>query len=339
MTATLDGHVVVLVGASSGIGREAALRFGQRGASVVVAARDAAALEALADEVAAAGGRALAVAVDATRWDDVASLAERAVQRFGRIDTWVNAAAVSAFGEVAEVSVPDLERVVQVGLLGQIYGVKAALPVMRRQGHGTIIGVSSVLGRRAIPIQAAYCAAKHGVEGFYEALRMEERRARSGVRVTTILPSTINTPFYDDVKSYLPERPAPLPPLYQPELVADAIVRAAQHPGRQVVVGGTGALLVALQRLSPALTDRVLALGDQVVKRQQRGEPDPGQSNLYEPPPGPRRVHGSFGHLAFRHSLYDRVFAFHPGRARAAGAAVAVVAARRLGRAMDRVSP
>lgn len=328
----LGEQTVVIAGASSGIGREAARRFARAGARVVLAARDGVALEELAAEITGDGGQALAVTVDVAAWEDVRSLAERAVEEFGRIDTWVHAAAVSAYGEIAEVSVDDIERVIQVGLLGQVYGVKAALPVMRAQGGGTIIGISSVLGVRSIPIQGAYCAAKHGVEGFYEALRMEERRARTGVAVTTILPSTINTPFYDHVKSYMDERPAPLPPLYQPEAVAEAILHAAEHPGRQVVVGGVGALLAAMQRVSPALTDRLLAVGDQSVARQRRGEPDPGQSNLHRPPAGPRRVHGSFDHLAMSSSAYTRWFAQHPGRVRALGmvgvAAVAWRAAR-----------
>lgn len=326
MEERLDGHVVVLVGASSGIGRATALRFARLGARVVVAARDGEALDELASEIEADGGAAMPVTTDVAAWAEVSALADRAVERFGRIDTWVHGAAVSVFGEVAEVSVADIERVLQVDLFGQVYGVKAALPVMRRQGGGTIIGISSVLGVRAVPIQAAYSAAKHGVEGFFEALRLEERRARSGVEVTTILPATINTPFYDAVKSYLGERPAPIPPLYQPEVVAEAIVQAARRPGRRVVVGGTGAALVGLQRLSPALTDRLLSLGDQVVKRQRRGEPDQGQSNLHVPAPGPRRVRGSFDHLAMERSLYDRWSARRKRPARLAAVAALATA-------------
>lgn len=332
MRRALAEQVVVIVGASSGIGRGAALRFAAAGASVVVAARDGDALEALASELTASGGEALAVTADVVSWDDVNAVAGRAVERFGRIDTWVNAAAVSVFGDVADVPVGDLERVLRVGLLGQVHGVKAALAVMRRQGDGTIIGIGSVLGLRGIPVQAAYSAAKHGVEGFYESVRMEERLARSGVRVTTILPSSINTPFYDDVKSIMSERPAPLPPLYQPEAVVEAILHAAVHPARQVIVGGTGGFLALLQRLSPALTDHVLSIGGQVKKRQRRGEPDGGQSNLYRPAPGPRRVHGSFDHLSMRRSLYTRLLAQHPRRLRAAGVVAAASLARRLTR-------
>lgn len=332
MTKPLGDQVVVIVGASSGIGRKAALGFAAAGASVVVAARDHDALEELVSQMTAAGGDALAIRADVVNWDDVNAVAERAVERFGRIDTWVNAAAVSVFGDVADVAMADLDRVLQVGLLGQVHGVKTALPIMRRQGGGTIIGIGSVLGLRGIPVQAAYSAAKHGVEGFYESVRMEERLARSGVRLTTILPSSINTPFYDDVKSCMSERPAPLPPLYHPEAVAEAILHAAVHPGRHVIVGGTGAFLALLQRLSPALTDHVLSVGGQVKKRQRRGEPDRGQSNLYRPPPGPRRVHGSFGHLSMRRSLYTRLLAQHPERMRVAGVVGAATLARRLTR-------
>ncbi len=157
-------------------------------------------------------------------------MANEAVTRFGTIDTWVNCAAVSAFGELAGLSIETIRRVTEVDLLSHVHGIKAVLPVMRRQQHGTIIGISSVLGVRAVPLQAPYCAAKHGLEGLYDSLRLEERHARSGVQVTTILPSAINTPFYDVAPSWMRVRPAAVAPVYEPAAVAEAVLYAATHP-------------------------------------------------------------------------------------------------------------
>lgn len=324
----LGKQVVVVVGASSGIGREIALQYGARGASVVVAARNGSALDDLVEAIERRGGLGLAVPTDVAEWDQVERLADRAVERFGRIDTLVSCAGVSVFGTVADVPVEDISRVLQVNLMGHVHGIKAALPVMRRQHAGTIIGISSVLGVRAVPLQAAYCASKHGVEGLYESLRMEERRVRSGVRVTTILPGPINTPFYDVAPSRMGVRPAPIPPLYPPSAVAEAVLFAAVHERRRIIVGGTGAQLAALQRVSPALVDRVLTLGNQIFERQRQSQVDDGRSNLYQPA-GSDEVTGSYGHLSFGRSLYTRALAQHPALTRILfGAATAGAALR-----------
>lgn len=327
-------QVVVITGASSGVGRETARRFARRGASVVVAARNEEALEATAVEVREGGGTPLVVRTDVAEWRDVEALAAAARDHFGRIDVWVNNASVSGFGEIAIVPVEAIERMIQVDLLGQVYGVKAVLPIMRAQGSGTIIGIGSVLGLRAVPLHVAYCVSKFGTTALYEGLRMEERRARSGVRITTILPSALDTPFYDVAPSWLGRRPAAIPPVYQPATVADAIVFAADHPRRQIVVGGAGAILAGLQRISPPLTDRVLAFGDQIFARQQRDDPDHGESNLWAPMPGPGAVRGRSVGAALPRSRWARSVGYHPGVARtvAAGAAVAAVALRRAGR-------
>ena len=325
-------QVIVIVGASSGIGRETALQAADRGAAVIVAARQESALDTLVEEVQRRGGRAIAVVTDVAEWDQVRLVAERAVGAFGAIDTWVNCAAVSVFGDVADVPVEELERVLQVNLMGQVHGIKAVLPVMRRQGRGTIIGISSVLGVRAVPLQAAYCASKHGVEGLYESLRLEERRAQSGVRVTTVLPSPINTPFYDVAPSRMGVRPAPIPPLYLPSAVAEAVLLAAIHERRRIIVGGTGAQLALLQRFSPALVDRLLMIRQQIFKRQQRPEPDDGRSNLYEPQLS-GGVAGSYGHLTLRRSSYTRALGQHPARGRLLlGVGATALARRRLRR-------
>lgn len=322
--------VVVITGASSGIGRETARRFAAEGASVVLAARNDVALRAAAEEVSAAGGRPLVVPTDVAERAQVDALAAAALSAFGRIDVWVNNAGVSGFGELAELPVEAIERIIEVDLFGQIYGLKAALPVMRRQGHGTIIGVASLLGVRSVPLHVPYCVAKAGVVALYEGVQMEERRARSGVRLTTILPSAVDTPFYDVAPSWMGVRPAAIPPVYQPSAVAEAIVFAAHHPRRQIVVGGAGAALAAAQRVSPALTDRVLAFNDQIFKRQRRSRPDHGESNLWEPAPGAGAIRGRSVRFALPRSRWARTFGYHPRASQAAiGVGAGVVASLR----------
>jgi NAD(P)-dependent dehydrogenase (short-subunit alcohol dehydrogenase family) len=336
---SLEQHVVVLTGASSGIGRAAAVRFGARGACVVLAARGRSALEAAAGEVQAAGGIALVVPTDVADFEQVQALARAAVERFGRIDTWVNGASVSMYGTMSDLAVPEIARLVQVNLMGQVHGVKAALPVMRTQGTGTIIAISSGLGARAVPLQVPYCASKRAVVGLMEGLRMEERRAGSGVVLTTVLPSSINTPLFDHAPSVMGVRPAPIPPVYDPVVVADALVFAATHPRRDIYIGAAARQLDLLERLSPALADRVLALGGQVFQRQQRAERDAGQSNLHRSAViGQGTPRGQFGRFAFRRSAYTRTFGSYPALGRAPVLIAALLVGRRLTTSSRRTS-
>jgi NAD(P)-dependent dehydrogenase (short-subunit alcohol dehydrogenase family) len=302
----LREQVVVLTGASSGIGRETAVELGRRGASVVLAARSEEGLRDAAREVAAAGGRALPVPTDVADWPQVERLAAAAAEHFGRIDTWVNDAAVSTYGTVADTPVEDMERVIRVNLLGVIHGVKAALPFLRRQG-GTIVNVASVLGKMTVPLQAAYCAAKHGVVGFSDALRLELAREGGRVRVCTILPSGINTPFFAHARARLGgARPMPIPPAYDPRAVADAIAFACEHPRREIVVGASGKVFTLLQRLHPVLNDWFQLLGDNGAKLQTSDRPDDGRDNLFAPAPGPQPARGEWGTMTVGGSPYTR---------------------------------
>jgi NAD(P)-dependent dehydrogenase (short-subunit alcohol dehydrogenase family) len=335
MPRPIRDQIVVITGASSGIGRETALMFGERGATVVLAARNETALASVAQEVARIGGRASAVVTDVARWEQVARLARQAAERFGRIDTWVNNAGVSAYATVEELTVAEIERVIQVNLLGEIYGMKAALPYLKRQGHGTIINVASALAERAVPLQAAYCASKHGIKGFTEALRLELAREQSGITVTLIEPSSINTPLFTHARSKMGVAPMPIPPIYEPRVVAEAILFAAEHSRRTIVAGGAGKLITVMQRISPVLLDRYMLQGDRMVKAQKTDRPDDGRDNLDAPMPGNGRTTGDFGEQAKAVSPYTRSLEQYPNRVRAllgAGLVGLIAVARRVGR-------
>ncbi len=327
MTKELADQVVVVTGASSGIGRQTAWEFARHGSRLALAARDREGLETLAAEVTRLGGTALVVPTDVSDPDQMQTLAEQTVAQFGRIDTWVNNAGVALYATVEDTDPAELRRVVEVNLLGAMYGAKAALPHLRRSG-GTLINVSSALGRRAVPMQAAYCASKSGILGFSEALRLELRDG-APVQVVDVLPSSINTPLFTHARSRLGVLPRPIPPVYEPPVVAQAIVTAARHPVRQVTVGGAGRMLEYLQRLSPALTDRLLAGPGRAIGRQRTDLPDDGQDNLDTPAPGPRDTTGQFGRWSFGTSLYTTGFGLHPERGRLGwGLAAALLLAR-----------
>jgi short-subunit dehydrogenase len=334
MARALRDQVVVVTGASQGIGRETSLQLAMQGSSVVLAARNEEALRTLAAEVERVGGEAEVVVTDVAEWPQVEALARRAVDRFGSIDTWVNNAAVSLYGTFDELAPDEIARVIQVNLLGQMYGTLAAIPHVRESG-GAIINVGSALSARAIPLQAPYVAAKHGVKGFTEAVRMELEREGTGVSVVLIMPSSINTPLFTSARSKMGVKPMPVPPVYEPRVVAEAILFAAENPARDIVVGGAGKFLVEGERISPWLTDRYMLQGDRMFRQQLTERPDDGVDNLFQPSTGPGSTTGDFGEGSKTTSLYTRYLEFHPQLKRGllwASLAGLVLGIRRLGR-------
>jgi short-subunit dehydrogenase len=331
----LRDQVVVITGASQGIGRETALEMGRAGASVVLAARNEEALNQLALQVARIGGQAEVVPTDVADAAQVHALGQRAVERFGRIDTWVNDAAVSVYATVDAMQPEEIERVVRVNLLGQMFGSRVAVQHMKPRRSGTIVNIGSALSERAVPLQSAYVATKHGVQGFSEALRLELEHDDAGIEVVVILPSSINTPLFNFARSKLGVKPMPVPPVYEPCVVAQAICHAAEHGGREIVAGGWGKLLILAQRLSPSLLDRYMLQNGRAVQQQETTEPDDRHDNLFKPSTGPGSTTGDFGEGSKASSVYTSLFEFHPNAKRiAVGAALltALTAFRRIGR-------
>lgn len=335
MQVPLAQQVVVITGASQGIGRETALQMARSGASLVLAARNREALDELANQVARLGGQADVVVTDVADFSQVQALGARAVERFGRIDTWVNDAAVSVYATAEQMAANEMERLIAVNLLGQMYGSKVAVSHMKPRGSGRIINVGSALSERAVPLQSAYVASKHGVQGFSEALRLELEHEQAGIEVVVILPSSINTPLFSFARSKMGVEPMPVPPVYEPRVVALAICHAAEHGGREIVAGGWGKLLILAQRLSPTLLDRYMLQNGRAFRQQRTSEPDDRRDNLFEPSTGPGSTTGRFGERSVASSLYTSLFELHPNRKRLALVAAllsALVAVRHAGR-------
>ncbi|HJP71868.1 MAG TPA: SDR family oxidoreductase, partial [Candidatus Limnocylindria bacterium] len=295
-------QVVVITGASAGVGRALARLYGARGASVGLIARGVDGLEGAAREITDAGGRALVLPLDVADAAAVEDAAERIEQELGPIDLWINNAMASVFSPVHEMRAEEYERVTKVTYLGYVHGALAALKRMRPRDHGTILFVGSALAYRGIPLQSAYCGAKHATKGFFESVRTELMSRDSGVRVTMVQLPGLNTPQFSHCRSKMPNAPMPVPPIFQPEVAADAIVWAAEHSRREVYVGGSTVKVIEGNKVAAGVADRYLARTG--VDSQQTDERIGGRDgNLFEPVPGDPGPHGSFDDQAKGRSI------------------------------------
>jgi NAD(P)-dependent dehydrogenase (short-subunit alcohol dehydrogenase family) len=310
-TAARD-QVVVVTGATGGVGRALARAYGLRGARVALLARGEEGLEAAARDVRERGGTPLPLAVDMADADAVFAAADTVEEKLGPIEVWVNDAFSAIFAPFSQVSVAEFRRATEVSYLGYVYGTKAALDRMLPRDHGTIVQVGSALAYRGIPLQTAYCGAKHAIQGFTESLRCELLHERSHVRVTMVQLPAVNTPQFGWVLSRLPRRAQPVPPIYQPEVAAKAIVYAGDHPGRREYwVGASTVATLVANALMPGLLDRYLARTG--YRSQQTDQPRPADQpvNLWRPADEDTDfgAHGTFDERA--HGRSTQVWASH----------------------------
>jgi NAD(P)-dependent dehydrogenase (short-subunit alcohol dehydrogenase family) len=290
---------VVVTGASAGIGRATAELFGRHGARVALIARGKDGLRGAAAAVESLGGLALPLSADVADFEAVDRAAERAEAELGPVDVWVNVAFTSVFAPFTEITPAEFRRVTEVSYLGYVHGTMAALQRMKPRDRGTIVQVGSALGYRAIPLQSAYCGAKHAINGFTESVRTELLHDRSNVKITVVQMPAVNTPQFSWVLSRLRRHPQPVPPIYQPEVAAEAVVFAAGHPHRKEYwAGGSTAATILGQKFAAPLLDRYLAYSG-YDSQQTRQPASPGQpNNLWEPadeePGTDAGAHGEF---------------------------------------------
>ncbi len=304
----LEDQVVVITGATSGIGLVTARMAAKRGAKLVLVARTEPALQALTEELKAAGSEAIYVKADVGVERDVRNVRDAALLEFGGFDTWVNNAAVSIYGKIVDVPVEDHRRLFETNYWGVVYGSLVAADHLATKG-GAIINVGSTLSDRAIPIQGTYCAAKHAVKGFTDALRMELEHDGARVSVTLIKPATINTPYPQHAKNYLPTDPALPAPVYDPSIVAEAILYAAENPVRDLYVGGSAKALSMAGYYAPNLTDKFMERTMFDVEPHEKHSAV--QHRALHHPSGELRETGDYdGHVA-KTSLYTKA-RLHP---------------------------
>jgi NAD(P)-dependent dehydrogenase (short-subunit alcohol dehydrogenase family) len=289
----LREQVVVVTGASSGLGRSVARLAGRRGAKVVVTARNGEALEACVREIEAFGSEALAVPADCTVQDEVAQVVEQAVDRFGRIDTYVANAIVTVYAETYRYEPDELRRIMDVNFFGQVYGYWAVLPHLR-ESQGTFVSIQSALAYRGIPLQGGYCASKAALRNFFESARVELLKAGWGVDISVVHPAAINTPQFDRDRQKLGKQPQPVPPIYQPEPFADAVLHCCEHPIRELPVGWGAQKLMWGQKLSPRAGDLMLLRMGWKSQHTDEDKPLDAPDNLFRTLPGDPGAHGRF---------------------------------------------
>ena len=299
----IEVQVVIIFGASSGIGRLAALEFAKRGAKLCVAARSEEGLISLVKEIEAEGGEAFYVLADAANFEQVKAVADKCVERYGRLDTWIHTAATFIFATVEKTAPEEYKRLIEVNLLGQIYGAKAALPHLKEKG-GALIHIGSAEAWRTAPYQSAYGASKHGIRGFLQVLSVELKHREIPVSLTHVLPGAINTPIYDKALNKMPFDFRPPPPIYHPQIVVDTILYAAENPVSEIIAGAGGAGVIMAERLSPTLADWVSGAvgfaGQEIDAPNLTGN----QNGLFEPISGFDTVEGHFSEQQIKSDPY-----------------------------------
>jgi NADP-dependent 3-hydroxy acid dehydrogenase YdfG len=304
MANALSEKVVVVTGASAGVGRAIARAFGRERARVGLLARNREALENAACEVRAAGGEALVLVADVADAAAVDAAADAVVERWGRIDLWVNDAMVSVFAPVMETTADEYRRVTEVTYLGYVHGTRAALRHMLPRDEGHVLQIGSALAYRSIPLQSAYCAAKAAVRGFTDSLRSELAHDRSRVRLSALHLPAVNTPQFEYVRTRLPGHPKPVSPIFQPEVIARAVLHVARHPARERWVGWSTTKAILGQKVIPGLLDRYLGRIGYSAQQADR-PPEPGRpDNLHRPVPGDMGAHGEFDDEAHARSPF-----------------------------------
>jgi short-subunit dehydrogenase len=305
----LSDQVIVITGASSGIGLVTARMAAKRGARLILNARNAEALQRVCDEINETGGAAIPVAGDVGRFDDVHKIADEAIRQFGGFDTWVNNAGVSIYGRMLDQSLEDQRRLFDTNYWGVVHGSIVACAHLRNEG-GALINVGSVLSDVAIPIQGTYCATKHAVKGYTNALRLELDKEGAPISVTLIKPSTIDTPYTQHAKNLMLVEPQNPAPVYAPEPVAEAILHCAEHPERDVTVGGGGKMLAEAGHYAPRLTDKLLEAAMFDMQQSDRPKPQHRRDSLYSPSKDGKERGGYPGHVA-ESSIYTKA-KLHP---------------------------
>ncbi len=296
-------EVVVITGARAGLGRAIVDVFARQGAHIGLIARGSTELEQVAREVEAAGGKAVAVPTDVAIASEVEHAAQTIEEAFGPIDIWINDAMTSVFSPFKEMTADEFKRVTEVTYLGYVYGTMAALKRMLPRDRGTIVQIGSALAYRGIPLQSAYCGAKHAIQGFTESVRSELMHDKSRVWITMVQMPALNTPQFDWVKNRLPFKPQPVPPIIQPEVGAEAVYWAAHHRRREIYVGGSTWIAIVGNQFFPNLGDRFL--GRTGYKSQETSSPaDPhAPDDLWQPVPGNFGAHGRFDRRAITRSM------------------------------------
>src|SRR3954467_7099483 len=320
----LKEQVMVITGATSGIGLATAKRAAERGARVVLCSRNESGLRETVAQIEESGGTARGLVADVSNPDDVERLAASAIEEFGSLNTWVNNAGVSFYGRLMEVALEDMRQLFEVNFWGMVHGARAAVPRLRATG-GALINIGSIVSDRAIPLQGAYSASKHAVKGFTDALRMELEEEGAPISVTLIKPSAIDTPYFQHAKNYMEVQPKPPAPVYAPEVVANAILRAAEHPVRDITIGGGGRVLTALGAALPRLTDYYM---ERAMFDAQRSDAPAEQTagNLYHSAGEESVERGSYSGHVMGSSIHTQT-ALSPARALlAAGVGLAVFA-------------